>query len=188
LSEPDLTAEAGQAPTAGRAARGGLENGLASGAVRSGTGEESKRWEEKIQRIDARSPELDVALKQKDVLELFELLKSENIGEQAAAVRELDERGLSDVEIALATSLVRGDSASRIKLLLELPRMEIADPSRWYIWMAQNEDREVRRVAIQGLGSVADPEIAMMIRELRVHEADRELKDLLQSILKKIER
>jgi hypothetical protein len=66
--------------------------------------------------------------------------------------------------------------------------MEIADPSRWYIWMAQNEDREVRRVAIQGLGSVADPEIAMMIRELRVHEADRELKDLLQSILKKIER
>lgn len=149
---------------------------------------ESSRWEGKIQRIDTRSPGLDVALKQKDVLELFMLLKSENISEQAAAVRELDERGLTDEEIALATNLVRGDSAARIKLLSELPRMEIADPSRWYIWMAQNEDREVRRVAILGLGSVADPGIATMIRELRVHEVDRELKDLLQRILQAIER
>lgn len=149
---------------------------------------ESSRWEGKIQRIDTRSPGLDVALKQKDVLELFMLLKSENISEQAAAVRELDERGLSDEEIALATNLVRGDSAARIKLLSELPRMEIADPSRWYIWMAQNEDREVRRAAILGLGSVADPGIATMIRELRVHEVDRELKDLLQRILQAIER
>lgn len=149
---------------------------------------ESSRWEGKIQRIDTRSPGLDLALKQKDVLELFMLLKSENISEQAAAVRELDERGLSNEEIALATNLVRGDSAARIKLLSELPRMEIADPSRWYIWMAQNEDREVRRVAILGLGSVADPGIATMIRELRVHEVDRELKDLLQRILQAIER
>jgi hypothetical protein len=54
--------------------------------------------------------------------------------------------------------------------------------------MAQNEDREVRRVAILGLGSVADPGIASMIRELRVHETDRELKDLLQTILKSVER
>jgi hypothetical protein len=149
---------------------------------------EPNRWEEKIQRIDTRSAELDVALRQKDVLELFMLLKSDNISEQAAAVRELDERGLSDVEIALATNLVRGDSSARVKLLSDLPRMELADPSRWYIWMAQNEDREVRRVAILGLGSVADPGIASMIRELRVHETDRELKDLLQTILKSVER
>lgn len=148
----------------------------------------ANRWEEKIQRIDTRSAELDVVLRQKDVLELFMLLKSDSIAEQAAAVRELDERGLSDVEIALATNLVRGDSAARIKLLSDLPRMEIADPSRWYIWMAQNEDREVRRSAILGLGSVADPGVASMIRELRVHETDRELKDLLQTILKAIER
>ena len=184
LPEPSPLAKEGNSPIAGAAA----ENGLERPALENGVGEESQRWAEKIQRIDARSPELDVAVKQKDVLELFELLKSENIGEQAAAVRELDERGLSDVEIALATSLVRGDSASRIKLLLELPRMEIADPSRWYIWMAQNEDREVRRVAIQGLGSVADPEIAVMIRELRIHETDRQLRELLQSILQNMER
>jgi hypothetical protein len=149
---------------------------------------EENRWEEKIQRIDTRSAELDVLLRQKDVLELFMLLKSDNIAEQAAAVRELDERGLSDVEIALATNLVRGNSAARIKLLSDLPRMDIPDPSRWYIWMAQNEDREVRRAAILGLGSVADPGVASMIRELRVHETDRELKDLLQTILKAIER
>jgi hypothetical protein len=163
---------------------------VASGANSSGNVSDSEpnRWEEKIQRIDTRSAEQDVALRQKDVLELFMLLKSENISEQAAAVRELDERGLSDVEIALATNLVRGDSAARIKLLSDLPRMEIADPSRWYIWMAQNEDRGVRRVAILGLGSVADPGIAAMIRELRVHETDRELKDLLQTILKSVER
>ena len=159
-----------------------------SNAPRGVSDAEANRWEEKIQRIDTRSAELDVALRQKDVLELFMLLKSENIAEQAAAVRELDERGLSDVEIALATNLVRGNSAARIKLLSDLPRMEIADPSRWYIWMAQNEDREVRRSAILGLGSVADPGIASMIRELRVHETDRELKDLLQTILKNIER
>jgi len=160
-----------------------------AGAAKESVGDsESSRWGGKIQRIDTRSPGLDVALKQKDVLELFMLLKSENISEQAAAVRELDERGLSDEEIALATNLVRGDSAARIKLLTELPRMDVADRSRWYIWMAQNEDREVRRVAILGLGSVADPGIATMIRELSVHEVDRELKDLLQRILQAIER
>lgn len=170
--------------------QGSSDGGPSSNLANNGNAGESeaKQWEGNIQRIDTRTPELEAALKQKDVLELFLLLKSENISEQAAAVRELDERGLSDVEIALATSLVRGDSTARIKLLMDLPRMEIADPSRWYIWMAQNEDREVRRVAIQGLGSVADPGIAAMIRELRVHETDRELKDLLQSILKNIER
>lgn len=161
--------------------------GLQAGSRLAGS-EEPNRWEEKIQRIDTPTPNIDLALKQREILELFSLLNADDIATQAAAVRELDERGLSDVEIALATNLVRGDAAARMKLLMDLPRMEVGDRSRWYIWMAQNDDRDVRRVAIQGLGSVADPGIEAMVRELRVHEPDRELKDLLQKILQIIER
>jgi hypothetical protein len=161
---------------------------IGEGSLSSSTNASAEKWEGNIQTIDAHSPQDMAELEGKDVLELIGLLKSSSVSTQAAAVRALERQGMSSTEIELASELVRGDTARRKELLMNLPQMDISDPTPWYVWMAQNEDREVRRVAIRGLASVSDPSVAKMVRDLKIHERDRELRDLLQSILDSIGR
>ena len=156
---------------------------IEEGNLGSRTDATAEKWEGNIQTIDAHSPQDMAELEGKDVLELIGLLKSTSVATQAAAVRALERQGMSSTEIELASELVRGDGARRKELLMNLPQMDISDPTPWYVWMAQNEDREVRRAAIRGLASVSDPSVAKMVRDLKIHERDRELRDLLQSIL-----
>jgi HEAT repeat protein len=51
------------------------------------------------------------------------------------------------------------------------------------VWMAQDEDREVRRVAIHALGGMRDPEVAGILRELLLRESDPEVEQTLRRIL-----
>jgi HEAT repeat protein len=95
----------------------------------------------------------------------------------------LERRRLTPQEINLAIELLRGDTKRKVELILGLATSGINNPRPWYVWMAQDEDREVRRVAIHALGGMRDPEVAGILRELLLRESDPEVEQTLRRIL-----
>jgi hypothetical protein len=140
-------------------------------------------WSSKVQTIDARYPESSIDLSVKETLAVIEYLGSDDPAVQGAAVLELERRKLTPQEINLAIELLRGDTKRKVELILGLATSGIDNPRPWYVWMAQDEDREVRRVAVHALGGMRDPEVAGILRELLLRESDPEVEQTLRKIL-----
>lgn len=145
--------------------------------------EVKEHWQQQVQTIDARSPSQGLDIGKKQTLEVVSMLNDADPSIQSAAVRELEQRGFNSNEIDLASQLCRGSSQEQRKLLLNLPQMGLSNVTPWYIWMAQAEDRDVRKVAIEGLARVTDPQLEQFVRDLLANERDNELRELYRSIL-----
>lgn len=140
-------------------------------------------WNSKVQTIDARYPESAIDMSVKETLAVIEYLRSDDPSVQGAAVLELERRKLTPREINLAIELLRGDGKRKVELILGLATSGIENPRPWYVWMAQDQDRDVRRVAIHALGGMRDPEVAGILRELLLRESDPEVEQTLRKIL-----
>jgi hypothetical protein len=158
------------------------ESGGASAAIdRTDAGKD--QWQRQVQTIDARSPSQVLDFGKKQTLEVVSMLNDADPSVQGAAVRELEQRGFSSNEIDLASQLCRGSAQEQRQLLMNLPQMGLASVTPWYIWMAQADDRDVRKVAIEGLARVTDPQVGQFVRDLLANERDNELRELYRSIL-----
>jgi hypothetical protein len=161
-----------------------VEDGIRSlGKIEEDLSNYEASWSSKVQTIDARYPESSIDLSVKETLAVIEYLRSDDPAVQGAAVLELERRRLTPQEINLAIELLRGDTKRKVELILGLATSGINNPRPWYVWMAQDEDREVRRVAIHALGGMRDPEVAGILRELLLRESDPEVEQTLRRIL-----
>lgn len=161
-----------------------VENGIRNlGGIEQDLSNYEASWSSKVQTIDARYPESAIDLSVKETLAVIEYLGSDDPAVQGAAVLELERRKLTPKEINFAIELLRGDTKRKVELILGLATSGIDNPRPWYVWMAQDKDREVRRVAVHALGGMRDPEVAGILRELLLREADPEVEQTLRKIL-----
>lgn len=182
---PRTLTAGGSSDNESRQAQDGIRN---LGAIEEDLSNYEANWNGKVQTIDARYPESSIDLSVKETLAVIEYLRFDDPAVQGAAVLELERRKLTPQEINLAIELLRGDSKRKVELIIGLATSGIENPRPWYVWMAQDQDREVRRVAIHALGGMRDPNVVGILRELLLRESDPEVEQTLQKILSEVGR
>ncbi|MEY4567892.1 MAG: hypothetical protein RLY14_2862 [Planctomycetota bacterium] len=177
---PRTLTAGGSSDNESRQAQDGIRN---LGPIEEDLSNYEASWSGKVQTIDARYPESSIDLSVKETLAVIEYLQSDDPAVQGAAILELERRKLTSQEINLAIELLRGDTKRKVELIIGLATSGIENPRPWYVWMAQDQDREVRRVAIHALGGMRDPDVVGILRELLLRESDPEVEQTLRKIL-----
>jgi HEAT repeat protein len=102
-----------------------------------------------------------------------ELIKRFRDADGATAERirsELERRGFGQVQIELCRQLADPDPQARKRLARTLPEMHSVNAVPWLLWLARDEDAEVRLAAITLLATTADP--AVLLEVERTAQAD----------------
>jgi len=115
--------------------------------------------------------------------ELIRLLGNANADVAKAASLALKHRGFQDSEIELASELAVGSAAQRIELIQQIAQANRIAPQPWLLWMAEDGQPEVRRMAVSLLSSMQNEEVQRALRMLLFREANPEIKDLIRKVL-----
>jgi HEAT repeat protein len=118
-----------------------------------------------------------------EIAELVRLLASDNPDITKAATLALRNHGLSDCRIELASELATGSAVRRMELIQQLAVSPDLDPRPWLVWMAEDGQPEVRRLAVSLLSSMLDPEIERSMRMLLFREQDEPTRDQIRKVL-----
>jgi hypothetical protein len=110
-------------------------------------------------------------------------LASDNPDITKAATLALRNHGLSDCRIELASELATGSAVRRMELIQQLAVSPDLDPRPWLVWMAEDGQPEVRRLAVSLLSSMLDPEIERSMRMLLFREQDEPTRDQIRKVL-----
>lgn len=116
--------------------------------------------------------------------EVIRLLASVQPRLAGAALNELKRRNFDESQLHLAIELASGRTEARIAALDKLVSEQSIAPLPWLVWMAEDEDRQIREHAIRLLASIPSEQARVKMRLLSSREKDARLRDLLrQSIL-----
>lgn len=107
-----------------------------------------------------------------DEMEVMRLLQNPNAKTAAAGREELQRRGFGAVQIDLATRLFSSNSNVRRELARALPALRSIDPTPWLLWLARDEDAEVRLTAISLMATVSDPRLLAEIERMAASDED----------------
>lgn len=133
-------------------------------------------------KLSSEIPELGEITKI-EIAELVRLLASDNPDITKAATLALRNHGLSDYRIELASELATGSAVRRMELIQQLAVSPDLDPRPWLVWMAEDGQPEVRRLAVSLLSSMLDPEIERSMRMLLFREQDEPTRDQIRKVL-----
>lgn len=140
------------------------------------------------QVVDVPTPEAMAALRrQLQSLPLRELLAKlgKSRGFEAATIRAVArQRGMSDVELALAPWLTSPDANRRLQLLEELSLLQAANSRHWLRWLLDDADGEVRLRALTMMATTGDPRLLDLARTRAVEDTDPRVSELASRILK----
>ncbi len=118
-----------------------------------------------------------------EIAELVRLLSNNQADVAKAAALALRHKGFSDTEIELASELAVGSALRRIELIQKIARSSDITPQPWLVWMAEDGQPEVRRMAISMLSSMLTEEVQRSLRMLMFRESEPEIKDLIRKVL-----
>lgn len=118
-----------------------------------------------------------------EIAELVRLLSNANPDIAKAATIALKHKGFSDFEVELASELAVGSVSRRLELVQQVATSNQVVPQPWLVWMAEDGQPEVRRMAISLLSSMLDRDVDRSLRLLMDQESDPEIKDQIRKVL-----
>ena len=125
-----------------------------------------------------------IIIEKAETAELVRLLGNEQADVAKAAALALRYKGFSDKEIELASELAMASAARRIELMQQISASsDNFAPQPWLVWMAEDGQPEVRRMAISLLSSMLSDEVQRSLRMLMFREEDQDIKDLIRKVL-----
>ncbi len=133
-------------------------------------------------KVVSNSPDL-AGIEKMQIAELVKLLGHTNSDVGKAAALALRHHGLSDEEIQLASELANGSANRRLQLIQQIAAQGNVNPRPWLVWMAEDGEPEVRRMAISLLAPMIDDAVTRSLRNLAVRESDSQTKELITRVL-----
>jgi hypothetical protein len=118
-----------------------------------------------------------------EIAELIRLLAHENADVAKAAALGLRYKGLSDSKIQLASELATGSANRRLELIQQIATSGDMDPRPWLVWMGEDGQPEVRKMAIALLIPMADESVYRSLRNLSARESDSHIKEMITRAL-----
>jgi HEAT repeat protein len=118
-----------------------------------------------------------------EIAELIRLLGHDNADVAKAAALGLRYKGLSDSKIQLASELATGSANQRLELIQQLATSGEMDPRPWLVWMGEDGQPEVRKMAIALLIHMADENVYRSLRNLAARESDSHIKEMITRAL-----
>ncbi len=116
--------------------------------------------------------------------ELIHWLHSDSSSQRQAAQEELVNRGFNNKELQLAKLLGASNPQQRIRLTRMLPSVPI-DTERWWTWLCEDIDPQVRIAAITVLATTSDPELQKRLRRMQLEENSELVLQQIQQILER---
>ena len=133
-------------------------------------------------KIVSNSPDL-AGIEKMQIAELVKLLGHTNSDIGKAAALALRHHGLSDEEIQLASELANGSANRRLQLIQQIAAQGNVNPRPWLVWMAEDGEPEVRRMAVSLLAPMIDETVTRSLRNLAVRESDSQIKEMITRVL-----
>jgi hypothetical protein len=133
-------------------------------------------------RVVSSQPDLN-GIEKLQIAELIRLLAHDNSDVAKAAALGLRNQGMSDAKIQLASELAMGSASRRLELIQQLATSGDMDPRPWLVWMGEDGEPEVRRMAISLLIPMADENVYRSLRNLAARENDSQIRDLITRAL-----
>jgi hypothetical protein len=95
---------------------------------------------------------------------------------EAGAEAELRRRGFGPVEFDLATRMLDGNASTRRELAGLLPQMTSVQPTPWLLWLARDDDADVRLTAVATLATSSDPATLEAVERLARDDRDARIR------------
>ena len=138
--------------------------------------------------VDVPSPDAMAAMRRKYRLmasrELVILLANSR-GYQAKMIRDVaHNRGISDVELALAQRLAAPEATMRRELLEDLSSLPAVSARRWLHWLLEDSDAQVRLGALTRMATSGDPQLYELARNRAIQDSDPRVAALAARIVK----
>lgn len=133
-------------------------------------------------KVVSNSPDL-AGIEKLPIAELVKLLGHTNSDVGKAAALALRHHGLSDEEIQLASELANGSANRRLQLIQQIAAQGNVNPRPWLVWMAEDGEPEVRRMAVSLLAPMIDETVTRSLRNLAVRESDSQIKEMITRVL-----
>ncbi len=132
-------------------------------------------------KVVTNSPDL-AGIEKLEIAELVRLLGHQDSNVAKAAALALRAKGLDESKIQLASELAVGSAQQRLRMVQQIASSEM-DPRPWLLWMAEDGEPEVRRMAISLLTPMADESVYRSLRNLQAREPNNELRELITRAL-----
>jgi hypothetical protein len=137
--------------------------------------------------IDVPSPDAMAAMRKKyqsmGSRELFILLAGSQ-GYQAKMIRDVaHNRGISDVELALAPSLASSETTMRHKLLEDISALPATSARRWLHWLLEDSDAQIRLGALTRMATSGDPRLYELAHDRALQDSDSRVAALATQII-----
>ncbi|MGE3408522.1 MAG: HEAT repeat domain-containing protein [Pirellulales bacterium] len=116
-------------------------------------------------------------------VELVGLLYDENGILAARAEQELARRGFTGMHLELARRLTDPDPEVRQRWAKSLPGMQDLDARPWLLWLARDEETDVRHTALSLLATVNDPETLATVERIARDDADPRIQRIATKIV-----
>lgn len=133
-------------------------------------------------KLVSDKPDLD-GIQKAENAELIKLLGNAHAEVAKAAALALKHRGFHDSEIALASELAVASGERRIELMKQIAQSNVIAPQPWLLWMAEDGEPEVRRMAISLLSSMQNEQVQRTLRMLLFREQNQDIQDLIRKVL-----
>lgn len=133
-------------------------------------------------KVVSNQPDL-AGIEKLQIAELIRLLAHENADVAKAAALGLRNQGMSDTKIQLASELAMGSAARRLELIQQVAISGDMDPRPWLVWMGEDGEPEVRKMAISLLIPMADENVNRSLRNLAARESDNQIKEMISRAL-----
>ncbi|MFO0942681.1 MAG: HEAT repeat domain-containing protein [Pirellulales bacterium] len=128
-------------------------------------------------KVATNSPDM-AGMEKLEIAEIVRLLGNHDPNVAKAAAIALRHKGLDDHKIQIASELAVGSAQNRIRLIQQIATGE-SDPRPWLLWMAEDGEPEVRRMAISLLVPMADESVFRSLRILQARETSSDLRDMI---------
>lgn len=133
-------------------------------------------------KIVSEQPDLE-GVQDLEIEELVRLLASTRTRVAQAAALALRSKGMNDERLALATELASGSAARRLELVQHIAVDRTLEPRPWLLWMAEDGEPEVRKLAVSLLSSMLDANVERSLRILLARERDMSVERAIRQTL-----
>jgi hypothetical protein len=100
-----------------------------------------------------------------------------------AVTDELRRRGYTELDLRIAERLVDPDARIRLQLVQWLPQAPGIDAGRWLLWLARDDEPQVRKAAITVLATASDPSLRRQLERIAQEEQDPAVLQTVRSFL-----
>jgi hypothetical protein len=118
-----------------------------------------------------------------EIEELVRLLGHTQSRVAQAAALALRAKGMDDEKLTLASELACGTAARRLELVQQIASNGRMEPRPWLLWMAEDGEPEVRKLAVSLLSSMLDSQVERSLRNLLTRERDPAVERAIREVL-----